>query len=207
MKKFLSIQNILIVVLALILLLQRCGGNDGTKPVETTVNGKKYILIKREIDTFEVEKKVIIKKPGKDIFHDTTIFVEVPQNVDTAEILSKYYAKSVFKDTLKLADSLGYVAITDTISENKIQFRIAESKVKERIIKEKEYLQIPPKTQLYVGVNGSVDKINFLSSVGAGLVLKTKKDQLYQLNLGVTGKNLTPFVGAGTYWKIKLRKD
>lgn len=207
MKKFLSIQNIIIVVLAVILILQRCGKDNNTPQTETKVNGKKYILIKKEIDTFEVEKKIVIKKPGKDIYHDTTIYVQVPQSVDTAEILSKYYAKNVFKDTLKFPDSLGYVTITDTISENKILTRVSDSRVKERIIKEKEYLQIPPKNQLYVGVNTAIDKTNFFNSVGAGVVLKTKKDQLYQLNMGVSGKALTPYVGAGTYWKIKLRKD
>jgi hypothetical protein len=46
------------------------------------------------------------------------------------------------------------------------------------------------------------------------LILKTKKDHLYQVNLGVANRTLDgvsgelrPYIGGGVFWKIKVKKD
>ena len=39
-------------------------------------------------------------------------------------------------------------------------------------------------------------------------MLKTKHDVIYQLGIGVANTNgdITPFIGAGMYWKIQFNK-
>jgi len=212
MKKFLSVKNIIIAILSIIILfnlIKGCGGKKEEKPTDTVkINGKKYDVIKKEIDTFYVEKTKVVKKPGKDIYHDTTIYVSVPQNVDTAKILSQYYAKNVYKDTLKLDDSLGFVSVIDTIKENTIHFRTFTAKVREKIIEQKIYLKELPKRQLYFGFEGTFDRAEMFRGVGTGVIYKTKSDKIYKANIGVLNlqNDLSPYINAGLYWKIKLKK-
>lgn len=212
MKKHLNFRNIAIVVLILWIILQNCNPG-GIIPSGKTikVDGKKYEVIKHEIDTVEVLKEKVITKKGKDIFHeviefDTVIMKEFVE-VDTSAILKDYLSKVVYKDTLILPDSLGVVSLTDTITKNRIDGRTWNAKVKERIIKETLIVKDPPKSQLYFGVSGNFDRENVIAGVGAGLAFKTKKDKLYQINLGVNNQQkLSPFIGVGTFWKIKLKK-
>ncbi len=165
MKKYLNIKNIIIAILCIVLLfnyLKGCGKKEETKPTETIkIGGKKYEVVKKEIDTFYIESTKIVKKPGKDIYHDTTIYVPVPQDVDTAKILSQFYAKNVYIDTLKLQDSLGIVSLVDTIKENKILHRTFKATVKEKIIEQKIYIKEPPKRQLYFGFEGRLVEIEW----------------------------------------------
>lgn len=212
MKKFLNVKNIVIAILCIILLfnyIKGCGDKKEEKPIGTVkIGGKKYDIIKKEIDTFYVETTKIVKKPGKDIYHDTTIYVSTPQDVDTAKILSQYYAKNVYKDTLHLDDSLGFVSLVDTIKENKIHFRTFNAKVREKIIEQKIYLKEPPTGQLYFGFEGTFDKVELFRGVGTGVIYKTKSDKLYKANIGVLNleNDLSPYINAGMYWKIKLKK-
>lgn len=212
MKKYLSVKNIIITILCVILLfnyLKGCGDKKEDKPSETVkIDGKKYDVIKKETDTFYIEKTKVVKKPGKDIYHDTTIYVSVPQNVDTAKILSQYYAKSVYRDTLRLDDSLGIVSLVDTIKENKILHRTFTAKVKEKIVENKIYVKEQPKRQLYFGFEGTFDRPEVFRGVATGVIYKTKSDKIYKANIGVLNlqNDLSPFINAGIYWKIKLKK-
>jgi hypothetical protein len=214
--KLLNFKNIAIAALVVFVLLQYFNpGGVIPSGKKIKIDGKKYEIIKHTIDTFEVEKIKTVYKKGKDIFHevilhDTTVRLV---NVDTAALLADYFAKVVYKDTLRLPDSLGTIALIDTISKNKIQGRFWDAKVKERLVKETMIVKEPAKAQLYYGINAGFDKKDYVSAVGAGVILKTKKDKLYQVNIGVnnrttdgTNGSFSPYVGAGAYWKIKLKK-
>ncbi len=215
MKKFLSIKNIAIVVLIIIVLLE-VWNPGGVMPGRTIrIDGKKYEVIKHEIDTVDVIKTKVVTKKGDDIYHETIVEKEVfiPANVDSAAILKDYLAKIVYKDTLILDGGLGTIALTDTISKNRILGRTWDAKVKERIIKEELIVKEPARNQIYYGLNGGFNKADVVSSVGAGLMLKTKKDKIYQFTLGVNNRvvdgttgGFSPYVGFGTYWKIKVKK-
>jgi hypothetical protein len=179
------------------------------------IEGKKYEVIKHTIDTMEVEKTKVVTKKGEDIYHEIVIEKEtiIPAAVDTAAILKDYLAQIIYKDTLTLDGDLGMIALTDTITKNRILGRTWDAKVKERVIKEELIVKEPAKNQLYYGLNGGFNKEDVVSHVGAGLLLKTKKDKIYQLGVGVanrtvdgTNGSLSPFVGFGTYWKIKVKK-
>jgi hypothetical protein len=216
MKKLLNFKNIAIAALIIYVLLQWFNPG-GVMPGGRTIriDGKKYEVIKHTIDTVDIVKTKVVTKKGEDIYHETIVEKEVliPTVIDTAALLKDYYSKVLYKDVLVLPDSLGTVAVTDTISQNKILGRTFNASVKQRTIKETTIVKEPAKTQLYYGLNGGFNKEDVVSSISAGLILKTKKDKIYQFNLGVNNRvvdgttgGLSPYIGFGTYWKIKVKK-
>jgi len=218
MKKYVNFKNIAIVALVIWILLQWFNPG-GVMPGGRTIriDGKKYEVIKHTIDTVEVEKVKVVTKKGKDIVHEVidvdTLVLKELVNVDTAALLKDYLAKVVYKDTLKLDGDLGTIALTDTITKNRILGRTWDAKIKERIIKEELIVKEPAKNQVYYGLNAGFNKEDYVSAVGAGVILKTKKDKIYQLGIGVnnrtadgTNGSFSPYVGFGTYWKIKVKK-
>jgi hypothetical protein len=214
MKKLLNLKNIAIVLLIVIVVFQQCGGNKTKTGEIVKVDGKKYELIKHEIDTFEIVKTKVVTKKGEDIYHETIKEVIIPTIVDTQALLQDYFAKNIYKDTLQLPDSLGTVSLIDTITQNKILGRTFNASVKQRVIKETTIVKELPKTQVYYGFTGGFNKVDVVSSIGAGALIKTKKDKIYQLGIGVVNKVgsdgtngvLSPFINGGVYWKIKFKK-
>ena len=216
MKKLLNFKNIAIAVLIIYLLLQWFNPG-GVMPGGRTIriDGKKYEVIKHTIDTVDVVKTKVVTKKGEDIYHEVIVEKEViiPTIIDTAALLKDYYSKVLYKDVLVLPDSLGTVAVTDTISQNKILGRTFNANVKQRTIKETTIVKELPKTKVFYGLEGGFNKADFVSSVGAGVLINTKKDKIYQLGLGVTNQTtdgtnggFTPYVRGGVYWKIKFKK-
>ena len=122
-KVFGSIQTLLIVVLIIIILLMRNCSGDLTK------KQKPKEIVKTTIEYIPVEKEVphYIPKWKDKIVVDIDTFL-VSQKIDTSAILSDYYAKYYFVDTLSL-DTLGYVLVADTVSQNKIASRKVNYKV------------------------------------------------------------------------------
>lgn len=216
MKKFVTFKNIVIAVLILYVILQLInpgGVMPGGRIIK--IDGKKYEVIKHTIDTVDVIKTKIVTKKGDDIYHEVIVEKEVmiPANIDTAALIKNYYLKVLYKDVLVLPDSLGTVSVTDTISQNRILSRTFDAKVRERTIREELIVKEPAKNQLYYGLNGGFNKEDFVSAIGVGVIFKTKKDKIYNLNVGVNNETIdgingtfSPYVGFGTYWKIRLKK-
>ena len=213
MKKLLNLKNIAIALLIVIVVFQQCGG-DKTKTGEIVkVDGKKYELIKHEIDTVEVVKTKVVTKKGEDIYHETIKEVIIPAIVDTQALLQDYFAKNIYKDTLQLPDSLGIVSLIDTITQNKILGRTFNASVKQRVIKETTIVKELPKTKLFYGFEGGFNKADVVSHLGFGVLVNTKKDKMFHLGLGVANRTtdgtsgaLAPYIGGGVYWKLKLKK-
>jgi len=213
MKKLLNLKNIAIALLIVIVVFQQCGG-DKTKTGEIVkVDGKKYELIKHEIDTVEIVKTKVVTKKGEDIYHETIKEVTIPVIVDTQALLQDYFAKNIYKDTLQLPDSLGIVSLIDTITQNKILGRTFNASVKQRVIKETTIVKELPKTKLFYGFEGGFNKADVVSHLGFGVLVNTKKDKMFHLGLGVANRTtdgtsgaLAPYIGGGVYWKLKLKK-
>lgn len=204
----LDLKTILIIGLIIVILLMRncSGGNTDDNNQTVKVNGKNYVLIKREVDTVYKEIVQTVYRDGKTIYRDVPIYVNVPSDVDTNEILKDYYAKYTFKDTLKLTDSLGYIAVTDTIFKNKIFNRTWDSHVNKITVKEVLYLKDPPKIQVFAGGVVGFDNVNIINFAGPSLVLKDKRDHLYSLGIGYSNAKAFTVQG-GMYWKISLKKN
>jgi hypothetical protein len=215
MKKLLNFKNIAIVALILFILLQWFNPGGVIPGKKVYIEGKAYEVIKHDIDTVDIVKTKIVTKKGEDIYHETIVEKEIiiPTIVDTAALLKDFFAKNVYKDTLQLPDSLGTIAMIDTITQNKILGRTFNASVKQRTIKETMIVKELPKTQVYYGLTGGFNKADVVSNVGAGLLIKTKKDKIYNLGVGVSNRvtdgtngTLSPYIGAGVYWKIKFKK-
>ena len=211
--KFLNIKNIAIALLIVVVVFQQCGGNKKTTGEIVKVDGKKYELIKHEIDTIEVVKTKVVTKKGEDIYHETIKEVIIPTIVDTQALLHDYFAKNIYKDTLNLPDSLGTVSLIDTITQNKILGRTFNASVKQRTIKETTIVKELPKTKVFYGLEGGFNKADVVSHLGLGVLINTKQDKMFHLGLGVanrtidgTSGTLAPYIGGGVYWKIKFKK-
>ena len=215
MKKLLNFKNIAIAALIIFVLLQWFNPGGVMPGKKVFIAGKAYEVIKHEIDTVDIVKTKIVTKKGEDIYHETIVEKEViiPAVIDTMALLKDYYSKVLYKDTLVLPDSLGIVALNDTISQNKILGRTFNASVKQRTIKETTIVKELPKTKIFYGLEGGFNKADVVSSVGAGVLINTKKDKIYQLGLGVNNKTtdgttgaFSPYIRGGVYWKIKLKK-
>jgi hypothetical protein len=207
-KFFEKIDTKTIIIFGLIIvifLLNMCSTDISDDKKKVKIAGKTYTIIKHEIDTVLVPVKQVIYKDGKEIYRENTIYVDVPSNVDTNGIIRNYYSQVVYKDTLKLGDSLGYISVVDTIFNNSILNRKWESYVNKITVKEVLYLKQDPRLQFFVGGFGGYN--SGLNSVylGPTIMLKNKKENTFNLGIGVgTGKEV--LLQGGIYRLIRLKK-
>jgi hypothetical protein len=213
MKKLLNLKNIAIAVLVVIVLLEYFNPGGKMPGRKIIIEGKAYEVIKHDIDTIDIVKTKVVTKKGEDIYHETIKEVIIPTIVDTQALLQDFFAKNIYKDTLQLPDSLGTIAMIDTITQNKILGRTFNASVKQRTIKETTIVKELPKTKLFYGFEGGFNKADVVSHLGFGVLVNTKKDKMFHLGLGVANRTtdgtsgaLTPYIGGGVYWKLKLKK-
>lgn len=201
----LDLKTLLIIGLIIAIVVMRgCDGSD--KPGKTTtVNGKEYEVLKHDIDTVIVPHDTIVYRPGKNIYHDTTIYVPTPINIDTQNIIKDYYAKRVYIDTLKLSDSLGYVIVNDTVNQNSLLGRLWTAQINKVKINETLIVKELPKNQVYFGLTSGFDNQNVVNYAGPSLLLKTKSDKIYSIGVGYSAQKVMSVQGS-IYWKIKLKK-
>jgi hypothetical protein len=207
MKKILDVRHfiILALIITLIVLLK----SDKPPKIMEVV---KEVPSEPIHDTISVEVEVPYVIKGEDIYHDTTIYVPTYVSVDTAAILQNYFVTNSFNDTLKLNNNQGFIYLNQTVSENKIASRKWSASVKPKIVREPAPEPPPIKNQVFLGINGAISREDWVNSLGAGLILKTKKDHLYQVGIGVANRTVDgvtgefrPFINGGVYWKIKVK--
>ena len=187
-RYFKNIQSLLIVVLIVIIfLLRNCSGP--VEPTERVIRDTivEYVTIEKEYPVY-VPKVKYITKVDIDTFSTP---------IDTAAILSDYYAIKTYEDK-QVLDSLD-LTIVDTVSQNQILGRkIAYNFTYPRkTIKETIYLN---KRELYfgVGVTGNPDQLQYL---GGEMVFRNKKRQAYGLGVGVD-QSLVPVISVRMLWKL-----
>jgi hypothetical protein len=221
-KKF-DLKVILIIALGAVILFKQCGGTKKEDVEIVKVDGKDYELLKHTIDTVYEEKIVEVPKYVPQYIETLVeVPVEIPANIDSLEVIKKYYSSYKVTDTLhlkykfdeKLTDSdgkkpnasLGYGIVTDVISQNAIQSRDIVWNYKIPTIYDTKIVKELPKTQLYWGLNSGFNATDVVSNVNTSLILKTKKDKMFQLGVGAQNNSntqkLSPYVSGGVYWKI-----
>jgi len=198
MKKI-DLKTIIIFVLIVgILCLKFCSVKPDGKVV--TIDGKPYQVVKHTIDTVYTPVVQTVYKKGKDIYRDIPIYVELPGRIDTVEVIADYYSKVVYKDTLKLKDSLGYVSITDTIFKNSILGRVWDSHINKITVNDRMIVKELPKNEIYLGGNLALSSKSF-TSIGPSLMLKTKKERVFSVGVGLGPNNTVQYSG-GVYIKL-----
>lgn len=181
-----------------ILCLRFCNVKPDGKVV--TINGKPYEVIKHTIDTVYTPIVQTVYKKGKDIYKEVPVYVQLPGDVDTVQVVRDYYSKVVYKDTLKFKDSLGYVSITDTIFNNSLLGRVWDSHINKIVVNDRMIVKELPKNEIYLGGNLALSSKSF-TSIGPSLMLKTKKERVFSVGVGL-GPNNTIQYGGGIYFKL-----
>ena len=188
-----------------IFLLNMCSTEVGPDGKTVKIAGKTYTIIKHEVDTIVVPVNQLVYRNGKDIYTEKIVYKTVPSNVDTNDIIKNYYSQLIYKDTLKLKDSLGYVSIVDTIFNNSISGRKWESHVNKFIVKEVTIVKELPKNQFFVGGFGGYNSQLNSIYLGPTIMLKNKKENAINLGIAVgTGKEV--LIQGSIYRIVKFNK-
>ena len=165
-------KNILILALIIVVLffvLAPTGEGGGTKVIT-------------KIDTITKNITTTKYKKGNDIpFVVLDTFVKIDEVHDTAYIVKDYKEVKSYADTLKI-DSLQYVYVTDTISQNKILGRGYGGHFVERTIRIETTKVLPPKFAVYWGVLGDYREFDKKVGFGFGLAFKMPKNGLFTLS-------------------------
>lgn len=199
-----NVLNFIILVLLAVILLQRCGGGDKTPPIPS---------IKRDT-VWVVKDSLITSKPRviKTVeirSNDTIINNYLPDTNynklvgQYQEVVKELLAKNIHSDSIRI-DTNGYVKITDTVQKNLIIGRVTEMNIKYPIIKETITVHQKPVNQLYIGGGLGASQNALINQVRAGVMLKTKKDQLFGANVGISTQGNVIY-GIDSYWKISLK--
>ena len=200
--------------------MRGCGTDYGDKEI-INVDGEDFELIKKEIDTVFVEKEIqVTKYVPRYITKEVIKEVEIPIDVDSLAIIKDYFSKVTVTDTLNLdydfpkevtdslgqtpPSSLGFGILTDVISQNRIESREIDWFFKIPTVYNTTIVKELPKNEFYYGFGLGVDQTNGFGNLSVNGLLKTKKMNIYGLNIGLSNQagQYKPFVGTSLYWKI-----
>ena len=190
MKIDIDIKSILIVILInIILFLKNCQ--------EPSIVFETKTETKTEYKEVEIEKEIYVPEYYEKIVTNLdTVLINNP--IDTLEILKEFYSKFYYRDTISL-DTLGFIVINDTITQNKIISRDFNSKliIPEKTIKETVYVH--PRL-FFMGPSMSFTGKGF-DRAQWDFYMKDKKNRLYNLGLGVNDRG-DALISTGIKWEI-----
>lgn len=194
------IPSVLIIVLFLIIILQRCNRTDVPIIAPKIDTITKIITIH---DTVIGKPKYIKTKPD-------TIWQTMPEYVpDTnypgllkqyTDIGNKLFAQNIYKTKFPI-DTFGFVTVFDTVQKNTLigSKLISDLKIPEKIITITE--QAPPKRQVYVGMALIGNPTDLLNGMQIGALYKDKKDRIFGVHVGYNGEIQ---YSLSSYWKLKF---
>lgn len=157
----------ILIIAVLVLVLEP---KKETKPIVVT----KY-------DTIVEVKNIVKYKRGESIpFVVLDTIVKIDEVHDTIRIMSDYSRVYAYYDTLKL-DSVQYVYVSDTISQNKILGRGYGGHFVEKTIRIETTKIKPDRFAVYWGVLGDYREFDKKVGFGFGLAFKMPKNGLFTL--------------------------
>ncbi len=162
--------------------------------------------------TWQIHDSVIVKKVPvyKEVIVEVASKPEMLPDTNYARLKEQYMAllqlyinKVVYKDTIRVG-SYGYIALLDTVKENKIAYRRTRDNFNIPVVKETKTITkyAPPVRQIYVGGGVVVNNTIGIRGAEAGLLYKTKKDDIYNLKAGVD-INGNVVYGLNYFYKLK----
>jgi hypothetical protein len=190
----------IIVILLMVLSFEKSGCNSPEIKADT---------VTLHDTTWQVHDSLIIKKLKiKEVIHDTlppeyiadTNYPTLKAQYDA--LVVAYLAKNIYADTVKL-DTLGYVAVADTVYKNEIHSRSYKYNYKIPTVTVTNTITkyAPAKGALFMG-GGIAGNKNGVELLQGGFLYKSKKDKVFGLNLGINGNSQIVY-GLQSYWKIK----
>lgn len=196
------IYSLIIAILAIIILLQRCGNspkNHETKIVKDTVWIHKDSTIYSKPQLIKTIS-IPVEQWNTEYLPDTNYSKLLKQYQD---IVVTYLSSNLLQDSIRI-DSIGYLKIIDTISHNTVKGRGTSYKFRYPIIKETITIVPEPKKQMYIGVGLGGNRYNFIDQVSLGVLYKDKKDRVFGASVMASPSGIE--YGVQSFWKIKLKK-
>jgi hypothetical protein len=134
------------------------------------------------------------------IYKDTGHVRWQTQPVDTPAILSAYFERHFYKDTL-INDTNALIVVSDTISRNRIIYRSPLLRIYPHIIRQTTIItqKAPDRRKLFLGIGAGRNLNRFGFSVN--ILYLSKKEHGYSFSYDVLNKSFY----VGMYWKIKFR--
>jgi hypothetical protein len=135
------------------------------------------------------------------IYRDTGSVKWQTQAVDTLAILSAYFVKHFYKDTL-LNDTNALIVVSDTISRNRIISRSPLLRIYPHIIRQTTTItkKAPGRRKLFPGIGAGQSFNHF--GLSANMLYITKKEHAYSFSYDVLNKSFY----VNMYWKIKISR-
>jgi hypothetical protein len=160
----------------------------------------------QKYDSIVEKTKIVYKEIRVDVMSKPEMLPDT--NYDNLKrqymaLLQLYMNKLIYSDTIRVG-TYGYIAVLDTINENKIKYRRTRDNFDIPVVKETKTITkyAPPTRNVFVGGSVLVNNALGIRGAEAGIILKTKKDQLYNIKASVD-INGNVMYGAGYYHKIK----
>lgn len=197
-KKYFN--TILVIGLILVVFLQRNCDNIIEEPI---IKIKYDTIYKTKVDTVYKDSVKLIKSIT---IKEVPIYLQPSKNCDSLNIqyknlVEKHLTKNIYRDTIQIED-IGNLTIVDTVQFNKLGKRTYFSNYKIPTVIKTIEKESPSKIKLYYGGDILLSPINTI--VSPGLILNTKKDNIYKFNIGIDN-NLNKYFTIGSYWKLKLK--
>jgi len=190
-----------VIILGLVLILFF---SKGKEPKNTITIIKDTVWV--HTDSIVYTKPQIIKtipvsytERTKEYLPDTNYSQLVSQY---NHLVDKYLASNIYKDSIKI-DSIGHIYVKDTVSNNLLKGRSISYSLKYPIIN--NYIPIKPKNQIYYGGGVVGNPTEIINNIHIGALLKTKKDRIVGINLGLTPAGSLTYE-VSSYWKISFKK-
>ena len=196
--------SFIIILLLAIVLIGRCSGP--TPVVQPPLVTRDTVWVR--YDSIIYKRPYIVKRirvPIKEIVKDVQYIPDT--NYDGLvkqyrDLLILYFAKNIQRDTLKI-NKFGYVYVQDTVNTNVITSRSYNYKITYPIVKENTTV-IVNKNQLYLGGGLGGDSNDLVNQINAGVLLKTKNDQILGATIGLTKTGQVQY-NLNSYWKLRVK--
>jgi len=184
---------IIIVLLAIIFFQRECITTSDSDRIENV-----EVIYDTIHDTVEV---AIVNYVPKISYIDTGNTIWRYHTVDTALILLNYFSKNYYQDTI-LVDSVCFIVLKDTITQNKITFRHPWISYYPRLIKKTTIINKDDHSgpSLFLGLGLGRNMKQF--SLSPSLMFISRKQTAYSLSYDLLNQD----VYFTMYWKIQLRK-
>ena len=202
-------KNIIILILILgvvfLLLLRKCEGGKGQ-----TITKVEYdtVFVTQKKDTSYIPQPYAVYLRGERITNFDTLYLPEVVTDSTClayyEVLKDYFSRHyLYTDTVR--NQYGYVAINDTITQNKIAGRGTSMNFTIPEITKTITLTQPKRNQVYIGANLLGNKSDVLKGYNVNLSLKTKQDRMIEVGYNKLFKS-DHYYSIGLKWKISLTK-